>query len=180
MKPQLAVNLSLLSIGLALAAGTSFAQDAANAPAPTTPAAAPSDGTQAAPTPTPAPEHHGRRGGFVLEELTQKLNLTPDEQKQVGELIKAGREQMKALREDDSMSEDDKRAKGKEIMSTTRSQIRAVLTPAQQAIFDTLPTRGPRPPQQAPGAAPGDNPPPPPADGTPPAGTPPANPPPSN
>jgi Spy/CpxP family protein refolding chaperone len=167
MKPQTAVNLSLLSIGLALTAGTSLAQDAANAPA------APSDGTQA--VPTPAPEHHGRRGGFVLEELTQKLSLTPDQQKQVGDLIKSSREQLKTLHEDDSMSDEDKRAKMKEITSATRSQIRAVLTPEQQAIFDKLPTRGPRPPQ---GAAPGGTPPPP-ADGAPPANPPPASPPPS-
>jgi periplasmic protein CpxP/Spy len=153
MKPQTAVNLSLLSIGLALTAGTSVAQDAANAPAPTSPSAAPSDGTQAAP-----PEHHGRRGGFVLEELTQKLTLTPDQQKQVGDLIKSSREQMKALHEDDSMSDDDKRAKMKEITSTTRTQIRALLTPAQQAIFDTLPTRGAKPPKPTEGAAPGDAP----------------------
>jgi Spy/CpxP family protein refolding chaperone len=178
MKPQTAVSLSLLSIGLALTAGTSLAQDAANAPAPTTPPAAPSDGSQAAPT--PAPEHRGRRGGFVLEELTQKLTLTPDQQKQVGDLIKSSREQMKALHEDDSMSEDDKRAKMKEITSTTRSQIRALLTPAQQAIFDTLPTRGQRPPPPPAGAAPGENPPPPPADSAPPASPAPTSPPSSN
>jgi Spy/CpxP family protein refolding chaperone len=176
MKPQSAINLSLLSIGLALSAGTSFAQDA-NAPAPTSPPAAPSDGTQAAPT--PAPEHHGRRGGFVLEDLTQKLSLTADQQKQVGDLIKSSREQMKALHEDDSMSEDDKRAKMKEIMGTTRSQIRAVLTPEQQAIFDKLPTRGQRPPPPPQGAAPGDTPAAPPADGAPPANPPPAIPTPS-
>jgi Spy/CpxP family protein refolding chaperone len=174
MKPHLAVNLSLLSIGLALTAGASLAQDAANAPAPAP--AAPSDGSQSAPT--PAPEHHGRRGGFVLEDLTQKLTLTPDQQKQVGDLIKASREQMKALHDDDSMADEDKRAKMKDIMSSTRSQIRAVLTPAQQAIFDALPTRGPKPPKPAPGAAPGDNPPPP-AD-APPAGPAPTSPPPSN
>jgi Spy/CpxP family protein refolding chaperone len=170
MKPQTAVNLSLLSIGLAFSAATSLAQDAANAPAPATPPAAPSDGTQAAPA--PAPEHHGRRGGFILEDLTQKLTLTADQQKQVGDLIKSSREQMKTLHEDDSMSDEDKRAKMKEIMGTTRSQIRAVLTPEQQAIFDKLPTRGPRPPQPPAGAAPGDTPPPQ-ADGAPPA-TPPA------
>jgi Spy/CpxP family protein refolding chaperone len=175
MKPHSAVNLSILSIGLALTAGSLLAQDAGTAPTPTP--AAPSDGSQAAPTPAPE-HHHGGRGGFVLEDLTQKLTLTPDQQKQVGDLIKSSREQMKTLHEDDSMSDEDKRAKMKDIMSSTRSQIRALLTPAQQAIFDTLPTHGPRPPKPAPGAAPGDNPPPP-AD-APPAPPAPTSPPPSN
>jgi hypothetical protein len=112
----------------------------------------------------------------VLEELTQKLSLTPDQQKQVGDIIKAGRDQMKVVRDDDSLSDDDKRAKGREIMNSTRSQIRAALTPDQQKIFDTIPVRGPRP-QNPPPGAPSDNTPP----ANPPAANPPAaNPPPSN
>jgi Spy/CpxP family protein refolding chaperone len=107
----------------------------------------------------------------VLEELTQKLSLTPDQQKQVGDIIKAGREQMRTIHENDSLSDDDKRAQMKQATSATRAQIRAVLTPDQQKIFDTLPTRGPRPQNPPPGGAPSDSPPPanPPAAGTPPS-----------
>jgi len=166
MKPQIALGLSLLSIGLAFTAGSSLAQDTANPPPPPA-GAAPADGTQ-----PPPPPGRGRRGGFVLEELTQKLGLTPDQQKQVGDIIKAGREQMKALRDDDSVPEDDKRAKGREIMNSTRSQIRAALTPDQQKIFDAMPVRGPRPQNPPPGGAPGDNPP---AANPPAAGAPPSN-----
>ena len=52
--------------------------------------------------------------------------------------------QLKALREDDTIANEDKRAKAQAIISAARGQIRAALTPAQQAIFDTLPTRGER------------------------------------
>ena len=126
---------------------------------PAAPDTSPAEGAQ------PPPPR--RRGGFVLEELTAKLNLTADQQKTVGEAIKSGREQMKAVRDDDSLSDDDKRAKSRELMAATRAQIRALLTPDQQAIFDKMPTRGGRPPG------------PPPADGAPPANPPAAGTPPS-
>jgi hypothetical protein len=132
---------------------------------PSAPDTSPGEGTQ--------PPPHRRRGGYNLEELTQKLSLTPDQQKSVGDAINSGREQMRAIRSDDSLSDDDKRAKGRELMASTKAAIRALLTPDQQAIFDKLPTRGERPP------------PPPPADGSAPANPPPsdsstpANPPPA-
>jgi hypothetical protein len=158
MNPQKALRLSLLSIGLALPAAASFAQDSGSqppppaAPAPETP---PADGAQ------PPPRRRG--GGFVLEELTQKLTLTADQQKTVGEAIKAGRDQMRSIRGDDSLSDDDKRTKSRAVNAATRAQIRALLTADQQAIFDKMPARGGPPP-------------PPPADGTPPAaGAPPPN-----
>jgi hypothetical protein len=109
MKPQIALKLSLLSLGLAFTAGLSRAQDAANStpPPPAAPDTVNSDGTQ----PPPPPPEHRRGHGMMLEELTQKLGLTPDQQKQVGEILKAGREELKALHDDDSMSDEDKRAK---------------------------------------------------------------------
>jgi hypothetical protein len=45
---------------------------------------------------------------------------------------------MMALRDDDSLSDDDKKAKMKEIQTDQKAQIRALLTPDQQKIFDTL------------------------------------------
>jgi hypothetical protein len=80
---------------------------------------------------------------FVLGELTEKLGLTPDEQKTVGAIIADCDGQLKALRQDDTIAREDKRAKMKSIVEATRGQIRAVLTPAQQATFDAMP-RGER------------------------------------
>jgi periplasmic protein CpxP/Spy len=149
MKPFSALPLSLLSIGLALSGGSLRADDAP--PPPTAPAnapdAAPADGAQ--PTPTPAPRHH-RRPGYVLEELTQQLGLTADQQAKVAAIIKSDREQMKALRGDDSIAPEDKRTQAKAIMASTRSQIRAVLNPDQQRTFDALPAHGEKPPAPTP------------------------------
>jgi hypothetical protein len=155
MNPQKAIRLSLLSIGLALPAAISFAQDSATQPPPPMPAAPDAPPAEGAQPPR-------RRGGYVLEELTAKLSLTADQQKSVGAAIKSGRDQMKAVRDDDSLSDDDKRAKGREIMGATKAQIRALLTPDQQAIFDKMPMRGGRPPAPPPAdGAPAANPPPP-------------------
>jgi hypothetical protein len=62
----------------------------------------------------------------------------------VGALIADNDGQLKALHEETSLSNEEKRAKAQAIISATRGEIRAALTPAQQAIFDTLPTRGER------------------------------------
>ena len=52
--------------------------------------------------------------------------------------------QMKALRADTSLSDDDRRAKMGALMKSQHDQIRAVLTPEQQTTFDTLPKPGER------------------------------------
>jgi Spy/CpxP family protein refolding chaperone len=79
------------------------------------------------------------RPGFVLAELTTKLSLTPEQQKTVAKVIADGRAQLKDLRGDDSIPQADKRAKMREIMVSTRGQIRAALTPDQQKLFDAMP-----------------------------------------
>jgi hypothetical protein len=152
MKPSRAFSLSLLSAGLALSLASARADDTDTPPVPPqSPATTPADGQT-----TPPPHRRHMRAAFVLGELTAKLSLTPDEQKAVGALIADNESQMKALREDDSLSKEDKRAKMRGITETTRGAIRAALTPDQQKIFDTLPTRGERggPPAAAPQGTP--------------------------
>ena len=88
------------------------------------------------------------RPAFVLGELTEKLNLTPDQQKQVGAFIDEGAAKAKEVRADETLSKDDRRAKMMGITKATREQIRGVLTPDQQKLFDELHPQGgkPRPP----------------------------------
>lgn len=148
MKPSGLFTISVLSVGLVLSLASARADDPAAppapAPAPATPDAPPADGQMPPPADgqTPPPAHHRHRGAFVLGELTVKLTLTPEQQKTVGTIIADCDGQLKALRADDSIAKEDKRAQMKTIIQTTRGQIRAVLTPDQQKIFDTLPTHG--------------------------------------
>lgn len=153
MKPNPIIPLFLLSAGLVFSAGALRADDA---PAPTSPPAAPAaPADQAAPTaapadgtqePTPAPH---RRRGYTVEQLTAKLGLTPDQQKTIGAVINDGQNQSKAARADDSLSDEDRRAKMMAIMKSVHDQIRADLTPDQQKIFDAMPRPGNRPPPPA-------------------------------
>jgi hypothetical protein len=145
MKQFPAISLSMFSVGLALSASHAWADDPASPPAaPAAPAnSQTSPGAGDEPTPTPGPQHHRRMSrGYVLEDLTDKLTLTADQQKSVGGIIESGRSQAKALHGDDSLSGEDKRAKMRAIMTSTHDQIRAALTPDQQKIFDTLPAPG--------------------------------------
>jgi periplasmic protein CpxP/Spy len=143
MKPYRSLSLSVLSVGFALCAASALAQDTTPPPpAPPAPDTTPANGDQ----PAPPPGHHRMRSGYVLSELTEKLSLTPDQQTKIGALLKSDHEQMKSIREDDSLSPEDKHAQVKALMVATKGQIRALLTPEQQAIFDTLPAHGERPP----------------------------------
>jgi len=149
MKSPLKFVLPFLSLGLA-AAPALLAEDAAPpppapaesaAPAPANPPAPEQGGDQA----PPPPRRHHR--GDPLKMLTEKLSLTADQQGKVGDILKGQREQMQAIHEDDTLSDDDKRAKFRALMKSSHDAIRALLTPDQQKAFDALPPmreRGPR------------------------------------
>jgi hypothetical protein len=132
MSPKSFFVLSVASVGLVLTQVSLRADDTVQPPPP---------GVDAPPPPPPQGGHHGREG-FKLAELTAKLSLTPDEVKVIEPIIESGRSQGKAIREDDSLSPQEKHAKMKGVMDSTRAQIRATLTADQQKIFDTLPVRG--------------------------------------
>ena len=144
MKPLPAVALFALSLGLAFPA-QARADDPSSPPVPPAAPANPSGEPG-----SPPQGHHHRRPAYVLSELTEKLSLTPDQQKQVGAAIDSGASQAKQIRADETLSKDDKRAKMMSIMKATRDQIRGALTPDQQKLFDALPTPGarPRPPSE--------------------------------
>jgi len=145
MKPLPVLSLSLISIGLVLSPAAVRADDPATPPAPPAAPAAPQAAPADASPPAPAPSHRHMRQAYSLDELADKLGLTADQQKKVGDIIKSGRSQIRELRGDDSISKDDKRAKMREIMASTHGRIRAALTAGQQAQFDAMPARGGKP-----------------------------------
>ena len=113
------------------------------------------DETPATPgTPAPAGEHaraeRGKRREHRLAQLDEKLHLTDAQKTQIQGIWSTAEQQGKALRDEAAGASDDRRAKMRETMKATRDQVRAVLTPDQQKIFDAMPPegrghKGPRP-----------------------------------
>src|ERR1700726_1054617 len=115
---------SILTIVVFLAAGLTFAQ--------------PSQESQA---PTPDKHsgmHQGESADQHLQMLSEKLNLTDDQKAKLKPLLQDQMQQMKAVREDSSLSQEQQRAKMKSIHESLHDQINAVLTPEQQAKFKQM------------------------------------------
>ena len=129
MKTSPKLMLALATLGLAPLTSLVLAQEAdADAPPPP-PAAGERE-----------PGHHPMRGprGDRLKMLTEKLDLTADQQAKVKAILDDSRKQMQAARKDDATAKAEKQEKGMEIMVNANKQIRAVLTPEQQAKFDKM------------------------------------------
>lgn len=73
----------------------------------------------------------GHEHGFVLEHLTQTLNLTADQQAKVQPIIDQARPQIIAIHQEAMQ-------KAKAIHDNAMSQIRPLLTPEQQQKLDQL------------------------------------------
>jgi protein CpxP len=116
--------LVVLTIALAgaIAPVASFAQDAA----PATPAA------------PGGPGGPGGRGNRMtpeerVKQMKETLGLTDDQATKIQAIYAAAQEKTKPLREDKSLSQEDRRAKMGEIMKSTQEDVNKVLTPDQQA-----------------------------------------------
>jgi len=106
-------------------------------------AIAPQARAQDASTATPAAPHaKGPGGARQLDMLAKRLNLTDDQKTKVAAILKDQMTQMMALRDNESLSQDDRRAKMMSMRKDVMAKIRAVLTPDQQATFDKLPAMG--------------------------------------
>jgi Spy/CpxP family protein refolding chaperone len=73
-----------------------------------------------------------------VKQLTERLNLTDDQQGKVKAILEDGRTQMQKLRGDDSMSQEDKMSKMRGIHDATTAKIRDILTDDQKKKFDEL------------------------------------------
>jgi periplasmic protein CpxP/Spy len=81
--------------------------------------------------------HHGQHAG-QLEWLSKELNLTDEQKAKVKPILEEQTKQMRATKEDTSLSQEQKRDKMKQIHETTHSQINEILTPEQQKKFVEL------------------------------------------
>lgn len=67
-----------------------------------------------------------------------KLNLTDDQKAKMKAIHQSAGIQTKALRDDKPLSPEQRKAKMKEIRQSTKDQIRQILTPEQQKMFDEM------------------------------------------
>ena len=73
-----------------------------------------------------------------LKNLTDRLSLTDDQQTKIKPILEDQRTQMQALMKDDSLSQEDKRSKGRAIRESTSGKIRGVLTDDQKKKYDAM------------------------------------------
>jgi protein CpxP len=126
MKNQLCrIALSgLLATGLALGSAAAFAQQ--DSPAPD------------ASAPQPGPGRMGRQQMTPDEQLarmTKRYDLSADQQTQIKPIIADTQQQMMALRQDSSMSREDKMAKMMSIREGANTKISAILNVSQKQKF---------------------------------------------
>ena len=117
---------SILTILAVLVAGLLFGQTS-QAPQTSTPQ---SQGATAQRN-AESPEQH-------LQMLSEKLNLSKDQKAKLKPILEGQAQQMKAVRDDTSLSQEQKRAKMKAMHESFHDQINAGLTPEQQAKFKQL------------------------------------------
>ena len=111
--------IAIIALGGLAAFGTvAQAQDATNTP--------------------PAGEHHrpgGPGGPRMGGRMAEELGLSADQKTKFEAIMKDQAEQMKTLRDDTSLSQEDKRAKIKAIREATNDKVKAILTADQYAKY---------------------------------------------
>lgn len=90
----------------------------------------------------PPPGQTGERGpGGQMRGMMRDLNLTPDQEKQAREIFEAQRSRMEALRDNSSLSQEDRRAEMRKIHEEGMQKLRAILTDEQKAKLDEMEKR---------------------------------------
>ena len=84
----------------------------------------------------------GERGkgqrGERFQRMQQELNLTADQQQRMKAIRDQYRPQLDAIRQDKSLTQDQKKAKAKDLFKAQQDQMKSVLTPEQQEKMKSL------------------------------------------
>jgi len=86
--------------------------------------------SQATPAPQAAGKEMGMHGG--LQAAVESLNLTDDQKAKVKDIFADAKTKRQAVSNDASLSDEQKKAKMKELHSATMAKLNEVLTPEQQ------------------------------------------------
>ena len=70
--------------------------------------------------------------------MADELGVTEEQREQLRQIGRAQSEAVRAIRQDDSLSNEEKRAKVRELNQARQDEIRGILTPNQQEKFDEL------------------------------------------
>jgi periplasmic protein CpxP/Spy len=70
-----------------------------------------------------------------LQMMTKQLNLTSDQQEKIKPILENESQQMQALHQDSSLSQEDRMSKMKQIRQSTNDQIKPLLNSDQQQKF---------------------------------------------
>ena len=94
----------------------------------------------AAPPAGDKPKHERREGGpgAMMEHMAKELDLTADQQAKWKAIGEQERPALKAIRDDASLSQEDKRAKAKELNKGFADQRKALLNADQGKKFDEM------------------------------------------
>jgi Spy/CpxP family protein refolding chaperone len=87
--------------------------------------------------PTMGDHGPGGPGGGPMRML-RELNLTPDQQKQVHEIMEGQRAKIEALRDNSSLSQEDRRHEMMKIHEEGMQKVRAILTEEQKKKLDEM------------------------------------------
>ena len=85
------------------------------------------------------PIHAGMKGH---QDIAKQLDLTEDQKPKVEAIIKGAADKGRTLREDTSLTPEEKKAKAKVIREETATQLKGVLTPEQFAKWQEMSKRG--------------------------------------
>ena len=76
-----------------------------------------------------------------LQHMTKALNLTEDQQQKIKPILESQSQQMQTLRQDTTISQQDKWTKMREIHQATNDQIKPILTADQQQKWEEMQAR---------------------------------------
>lgn len=96
--------------------------------------------------PSGGPQEHGRMRSRMdparrVEMLSKQLDLTPEQKTKVTDILKSDRSKMESVRDDSSLSAQDRHTKMMAIHKASNDQIRALLDSNQQKKFDEMQAR---------------------------------------
>ena len=83
--------------------------------------------------PAGGPPGGGMRGRPNMDMMAKDLGLSDDQKAKMKVVMEDTQTQMKALRDDTSLSKEEKMAKGKELRESTQAKMKEILTPEQLA-----------------------------------------------